>query len=233
MNNRQRSAIALAAALFALVTVTALLLPLFVMASTQVVALPAPSGPPPATKPCLSGLPYTYYADADGKESPHAFGPPILSEAEEAATDLKSLLPLAKDRTIERLCGTDQLGGDPKLFLAIESAVNPTLDPNRQISRAEHAERLDDLLARIEWDRSEVIRAGPVQGELSMAMYGQGAGIRIRAVEPRPQSDLYLALYVRKDGGDSRSIVLRLRCGDQPLDGGVEFHPSILPAASR
>ena len=162
-------------------------------------------------------VPYSY-ASAPGVTEPLAFGPPVEPSGQLSPAAVNGVL-------IQRLCGGPETVGGPvrapdrRLFAAIDAAVNGT-DPNRSLTQAQWASGVDEFItgdgrfvdARVE---TRTYRAGtPTFGMRPRA----GADpLVIRTRLAHDDTNRYLLLPVRAHDGRVVTLMLRLRCGFQPV----------------
>ncbi len=192
---------------------------------------------------CLSPGPAVYWADfpvaaasaqedQNHKVSAFAQGPPLLSKAELQLSNEKRT-QLLIDRLKRRLCGVAALGGDPKLFTALQAQADPrpaTIDPNRSLSPTEHRAQLAEFTRHALWNMVRIVDDFPPRTDmLTTRMVGHGADIRIEAVTPTqgPQAVAYLPVEVGPDYRRTRIIVLQLACGGQTLSMASSFYPGM------
>ena len=162
-------------------------------------------------------VPYSY-ASAPGVTEPLAFGPPVDR-------------PGSCRRQPSTVCSSngcaaarEPVGGpvrapDRRLFAAIDAAVNGT-DPNRSLTQAQWASGVDEFItrdgrfvdARVE---TRTYQAGtPTFGMRPRA----GADpLVIRTRLAHDDTNRYLLLPVRAHDGRLVTVMLRLRCGFQPV----------------
>jgi hypothetical protein len=129
---------------------------------------------------------------------------------------------------IQRLCGGPAEAGGPvrapdrRLFAAIDAVVNGR-DPNRSLTQAQWAAGVDRLVSRdgMFVDARVVTR--------TVAAGTATFGMRVVSRDPRTDPGVirtrlahadtgrYLVLPVRRANGQVVRVVLRLRCGFQPV----------------
>lgn len=173
---------------------------------------PAPTCVRPDTTPYA-------YAESPGLKERLAFGPPVEPDGPLSAAAVNGVL-------ITRLCGGAETPGGPvrgpdrRLYAAIDAAVNGT-DPNRQLSRAEWAAGVDRLITRDgRFTEARVVTrttlaSTPTYGMRARPGEADPAVVRTRLV--RQDTSRYLVLPVRARDGRTVTLVLRLRCGFQPV----------------
>ena len=181
-------------------------------------AAPLRAFAPAATCVGPDTAPYAH-ANSPGLKERLAFGPPVEPTGPLSAAAVNGVL-------LARLCGGAETPGGPvrgpdrRLFAAIDAAVNGT-DPNRQLSRAEWAAGVDRLLTRDARfvDARVVTRttraATPTWGMRPRPGGADPAVLKTRLV--RDDTSRYLVLPVRARDGRTVTLVLRLRCGFQPV----------------
>jgi len=160
-------------------------------------------------------------AAAPGVVEPLAFGPPVEPAGPRSAAAVNGVL-------IQRLCGGPTAPGgaargpDRRLFAAIDAAVNGR-DPNRPLTRAQWAAGVDRLVirdglfvdARVE---TRTVAAGtPTFGMRVVSRDPSTDPVVIRTRLAHPDTSRYLVLPVRSASGKVVTVVLRLRCGFQPV----------------
>jgi hypothetical protein len=161
--------------------------------------------------------PYAY-ASAPGITEPLAFGPPVEGSVPLSAAAVNGVL-------IQRLCGGQATPGGPvrgpdrRLFAAIDAAVNGT-DPNRPLTQGQWAAGVNRLIttdgdfvnSRVE---TRTVRAGT--GTYGMKPRAGADPLVIKTRLAHDDSSRYLLLPVRARDGHVVELVLRLRCGFQPV----------------
>lgn len=163
------------------------------------------------------------YANAGARSvvEPLAFGPPVEPAGPRSAAAVNGVL-------IQRLCGGATAPGGPvrgpdrRLFAAIDAAVNGR-DPNRPLSRAQWAAGVDRLVIRdgLFVDARVVTRtiaAGTPTFGMRVVSRDPGVDpVVIRTRLAHTDTGRYLLLPVRSATGRVVTLVLRLRCGFQPV----------------
>ena len=191
-----------------------------VVADTRyLTAVVAPIGALTAVASCVGPETVPYQnAAAPGITESMAFGPPVEPSGPLSPAAVNGVL-------IQRLCGGPQTPGgavrapDRRLFAAIDAAVNGT-DPNRQLTRAEWAAGVDRLVtrdgrfvdARVE---TRTVPAGTTT--FGMRPRGSADPLVVRTRLAHDDTSRYLLLPVRARDGRVVPLVLRLRCGFQPV----------------
>ena len=160
-------------------------------------------------------------AAAPGVVEPLAFGPPVEPAGPRSAAAVNGVL-------IQRLCGGPTAPGGPtrgpdrRLFAAIDAAVNDR-DPNRPLTRAQWAAGVDRLVtedgqfvdARVE---TRTVAAGtPTFGMRVVSRDPSVDPVVVRTRLAHADTSRYLVLPVRAASGRVVTLVLRLRCGFQPV----------------
>ncbi|MFL6128393.1 MAG: hypothetical protein ACJ73E_04940 [Mycobacteriales bacterium] len=165
-------------------------------------------------------VPYAYAA-APGVLEPLAFGPPAEPTRPLSTATVNGML-------IQRLCGGLTAPGGPvrgpdrRLFAAIDAAVNGR-DPNRLLSRQQWAAGVDRLIVRdgLFVDARVLTRtvdAGtPTFGMRVVSRDPHVDPVVIRTRLAHRDTSRYLLLPVRSERGRVVTLVLRLRCGFQPV----------------
>jgi hypothetical protein len=165
-------------------------------------------------------VPYANAAAA-GVLEPLAFGPPVEPAARRSAAAVNGVL-------IQRRCGGATAPGGPvrgpdrRLFAAIDAAVNGR-DPNRPLSRVQWAAGVDRLVIRdgLFVDARVVTRtvaAGtPTFGMRVVSRDPSVDPVVVRTRLAHADTSRYLLLPVRSRTGRVVTVVLRLRCGFQPV----------------
>ncbi len=200
------------------------------LASTDVAPQPAaaqsvtPNVPtPPHSDPeSLCGVrtrPHHYTFDA-GKESEHAFGPPVKTSVKLELT--------------RRLCGyldhnrQEVVGGDEALLRALTAMADGT-DANRTLTPEQAAAEARDFTSRLVWEDSRLVIQAPRPNRPVWTLFmidgpGNVPRIRDKWLPDTPESD-YLEIPVRRH--DGTIVVLRLRenCGFQPVYSSAKDTP--------
>jgi hypothetical protein len=185
----------------------------------QVQPIAARTAPAPT---CVGPQTVSYAnAAAPGVVEPLAFGPPVEPAGPRSAAAANGVL-------IQRLCGGPTAPGGPvrgpdrRLFAAIDAAVNGR-DPNRPLSRAQWAAGVDQLVirdglfvdARVE---TRTVPAGAATFGMRVVSRTAGADpVVIRTRMAHADTSRYLVLPVRSASGKVVTVVMRLRCGFQPV----------------
>jgi hypothetical protein len=210
-DNRRRWAVlalVLGVALFAL-----LVLPPIIgggPAAAPPVATAPPSAEPTREPECPVRTDPYYYALQGMKQSPNAFGPPVI---------LWNGAASARSEFLFRVCGSRKLviGGDWALFSTIKAEVDGT-DRNERFSSVDSwAATLNQFLRRIDWSMSRVYRARPVAVSTYYMLKGDDRRpvVHPDSYKEEPEST-YMTLPVRSRG-QLVVVTLRLDCGFQPV----------------
>jgi hypothetical protein len=181
---------------------------------TAQLAPTSPVTPSPPQSFCDNpGSPHYYTYEKTGKESEHAFGPPVTHNV--------------KTELADRLCGytvpgtNRRVGGDEALLRALTAKADGT-DANRTLTPEQAAAEARDFLLRLDWRGSSlVIQASrPKKSFRTMYMVGTpdtAPRIRTTRIDDTPEST-YLQIPVRRHDGKIVVLKLRLECGFQPVD---------------
>ena len=204
------------AAMFMMPTyVEAHLAPSSTLITTSDLPQPRPSLVPQAQEPtaggCLSERPPHFY-HGDVPDGTHWFGPAVNT----AGSDQATIDRQAYAEFLHRLCGNDEIGGDPQLLAAIRAVIYGS-DPNYQFTRREWRTRLNQLVLSIDAVRTVVVTLPFKPGETTMRMIGMPPVVSTVPYTDRGLSR-FLALRVMTPAGWT-TFFLRLGCGFQPVQG--------------
>jgi len=170
--------------------------------------VPSPVAPAPPGCTRVKTPYYRFYNEK--KESPGSFGSPAASyDIAAVVGDLKL-----------RLCGNDELGGDKRLFLALEAVISNT-NPTREVTNDQWASAVSTLvLEDIDWESARMTEeeTTPNTRTLYMSDRNNDGTPEVAATKLRQRTSQFLILQVY-DRYANRwvELKLRLQCGFQPV----------------
>ena len=151
--------------------------------------------------------PYSY-ASAPGVVEPLAFGPPVQPAGGFTPGAVNGVL-------IERLCYRP----DRRLYAAIDAVVNGR-DPNRPLSRAEWSAGATSFVTQdARFVEAQVVNRTVRARTPTFGMRARAGAdpLVLRTRLKRTDTGRYLMLPVRSASGRVVTLMLRLRCGFQPV----------------